>query len=56
MGRIDAAVGDADALAYSADRAGNTFRGEIDHPPWPLQKAQGTVNINTLGDGLGIQM
>ena len=54
-GSLDAWLTDRYCL-YSADRAGNTYRGEIDHPPWPLQKAQGTVHINTLGDALGIDL
>ena len=41
---------------YSADASGRIYRGEIDHPPWPLQKAEATIPINTLGDSLGIEM
>lgn len=41
---------------YSADRAGHLYRGEIDHAPWPLQTAEADVQVNTLGDWLGIQM
>jgi len=41
---------------YSADPARKIFRGEIDHPPWPLQKAQAVIHANTLGDWLGIDM
>jgi len=41
---------------YSADHAGNTFRGEIDHPPWLLQNAEATIHVNTLGDAFGIEM
>ncbi len=52
-GSLDAWLTDRYCL-YSADRAGNTYRGEIDHPPWPLQKAEATIQINTLGVGLGI--
>lgn len=54
-GSLDAWLTDRYCL-YSADRAGNTYRGEIDHPPWPLQRAEATIHINTLGDGLGIEM
>jgi len=41
---------------YAADRHGNIYRGEIDHPPWPLQKAQAEFEHNTLGEWLGIGM
>src|SRR4051812_13232319 len=37
---------------YTADRAGNVYRGEIDHEPWPLQPAIAEVTANTLGDWL----
>ena len=52
-GTLDAWLTDRYCL-YSADRAGNTYRGEIDHPAWALQKAEATIHINTLGDWLGI--
>ena len=38
------------------DDAGNLYRGEIDHDRWPLQPAAGDVEVNTLGDWLGIEM
>lgn len=41
---------------YAADRAGYLYRGEIDHKPWPLQRAAAEVQVNTLGDWLGIEM
>jgi uncharacterized protein len=41
---------------YSADGAGNVYRGEIDHEPWPLQQAVAEVRVNTLGEWLGIEM
>jgi hypothetical protein len=54
-GTLDAWLTDRYCL-YSADRAGNTYRGEIDHPAWPLQKTEATIHMNTLGDGLGISL
>ena len=54
-GTLDAWLTDRYCL-YAADRAGDTYRGEIDHAPWPLQKAEATIHINTLGDALGIAM
>jgi uncharacterized protein YqjF (DUF2071 family) len=41
---------------YAADAAGCLYRGEIDHEPWPLQRAAADVRVNTLGDWLGIEM
>jgi uncharacterized protein len=41
---------------YSVDGAGRLFRGEIDHDRWPLQRAEADVQVNTLGDWLGIEM
>jgi uncharacterized protein YqjF (DUF2071 family) len=41
---------------YAADGAGHVYRGEIDHEPWPLQPADAEVEVNTLGDWLGIEM
>lgn len=41
---------------YALDRAGLLYRGEIDHQPWPLQRAVADISLNTLGDWLGIEM
>jgi len=41
---------------YSAYGAGRIWRGEIDHEPWPLQLAEAAIEVNTLGDWLGIEM
>jgi len=41
---------------YSADSAGKIYRGEIDHEPWPLQRAEAEILVNTLGDWLGIPL
>ena len=41
---------------YATDSRGRLYRGEIDHDPWPLQPAAADVQVNTLGDWLGIQM
>ena len=54
-GTLDAWLTDRYCL-YSADRAGNVYRGEIDHPPWPLQNAEATIDTNTLGGALGIHI
>jgi uncharacterized protein YqjF (DUF2071 family) len=54
-GTLDAWLTDRYCL-YSADPSGNTYRGEIDHAPWPLQRAEASIHKNTLGDSLGIRM
>jgi uncharacterized protein len=41
---------------YSADNEGRVYRGEIDHEGWPLQHAEAEVQVNTLGEWLGIEM
>ena len=41
---------------YSADALRRIYRGEIDHQPWPLQKASASIHRNTLGDWLGIEL
>ena len=41
---------------YAADAQRGIYRGEIDHQPWPLQRAQATIHANTLGDWLGIEL
>ncbi|MFT5432201.1 MAG: hypothetical protein ACI9OJ_002900, partial [Myxococcota bacterium] len=34
---------------YAADRRGRIHRGEIHHLPWPIQKAEAEISINTMG-------
>ncbi len=41
---------------YAADKEGRVYRGEIDHEPWPLQQAEAEIQVNTLGDWLGVEM
>lgn len=41
---------------YSSDALGRIYRGEIDHQPWPLQRATATIHTNTLGKWLGIDL
>ena len=40
---------------YAADRKGNIYRGEIDHPPWRLAKANCEITTNTMLDWLGLE-
>jgi uncharacterized protein len=41
---------------YTADKAGNIYRGEIDHEPWPLQLADANVEVNTVAEPLGVKL
>ena len=39
---------------YSANASGRTYRGEIHHPPWALQKAEVQLKENTMASGAGL--
>jgi uncharacterized protein len=54
-GSLDSWLTDRYCL-YSSDNQGRVYRCEIDHECWPLQPAEAEVQINTLGDWLGIEM
>jgi uncharacterized protein YqjF (DUF2071 family) len=41
---------------YAADRAGRLFRGEINHPPWPLQPAEAEITTNSMAAAHGIAL
>jgi uncharacterized protein YqjF (DUF2071 family) len=41
---------------YSADRQGRVYRGEIHHPPWPLQPAEAHFESNTMTAPLGLTL
>jgi uncharacterized protein YqjF (DUF2071 family) len=41
---------------YCADRHGRVFRGEIHHPPWPLQAAEAKWQRNTMTEQLGFPL
>ncbi|MEM7313003.1 MAG: DUF2071 domain-containing protein [Planctomycetota bacterium] len=40
---------------YAADRSGNLLKGEIDHPPWPLQHAEAVTKCNTMLEWLNLK-
>ena len=40
---------------YVSDRRGRILRGEIDHPPWPLQQAELVLEENTMLDWLDLE-
>jgi uncharacterized protein YqjF (DUF2071 family) len=41
---------------YTVDEAGTPLRGEIQHPPWPLQRAEATIARNTMTEPWGIEL
>lgn len=41
---------------YTADAQQRLYRGEIDHPPWPLQLGEATIRENTMTLPTGIQL
>jgi uncharacterized protein YqjF (DUF2071 family) len=41
---------------YSADGRGNLYRADIDHLPWPLQRAEAEVQTNTMARASGIEL
>ncbi len=41
---------------YCGNNRGGLFRGEIDHPPWELSQAACTIETNTMGKPLGLEL
>ena len=41
---------------YAIDPYGRVLVGEIDHPPWPLQRAEGEFERNTMTEDLGVEL
>lgn len=41
---------------YSESKRGRLCRGEIDHQPWMLSQAACTINTNTMGVPLGLEL
>lgn len=41
---------------YTLDAEQRVLRGEIHHPPWPLQSAEADISLNTMGDEVGIAL
>lgn len=41
---------------YSTDARGRVRRGEIHHPPWPLQAAEAELGTNTLAAAAGLRL
>jgi uncharacterized protein YqjF (DUF2071 family) len=41
---------------YVVDDRGRALRADIHHPPWPLQPAGATIELNTMARWLGIEL
>ena len=41
---------------YSADRHGHLYRGHIHHSPWPLQRAEAAISVNTMSEQIGLPL
>jgi uncharacterized protein YqjF (DUF2071 family) len=41
---------------YALSRRGEVLAAEIDHPPWPLQPAEATLDRNTMADAHGVAL
>jgi uncharacterized protein YqjF (DUF2071 family) len=41
---------------YTADGRGRLLRGEIHHPPWPLQPAESRIECETLSRAAGLEV
>jgi uncharacterized protein len=41
---------------YTVDEELRVYRGEIHHPPWPLQPARAEIAVNTMTAPLGIDL
>ena len=41
---------------YTLDENRTVYRGEIHHPPWPLQAAEATIDVNTMGAQIELEL
>lgn len=41
---------------YTHDAHGNVYRGEIEHPAWPLQRAHAEIEHNHMTEWIGIRL
>jgi uncharacterized protein len=41
---------------YTLNDDGQVVRGDIDHPPWPLQQARAEIFRNTMGRQIGVEL
>lgn len=56
-------IGDKPGVYFFSLDAGNPladgatlYRGDIHHPPWPLQRAEAEIEINTMAAAAGIRL
>jgi uncharacterized protein YqjF (DUF2071 family) len=41
---------------YTLDDDGNVWRGDIHHRPWPIQAAEADIELNTMGEQIGVDL
>jgi uncharacterized protein YqjF (DUF2071 family) len=41
---------------FTLDRSGRVIRGDVDHPPWPLQPAEASIAVNSMTTPFGIDL
>lgn len=41
---------------YAADRRDDVFRADVDHCPWPLQRAEAGIEANTMVEAMGLRL
>ena len=41
---------------FTVDASSRAYRVDIHHPPWPLQRAQSEISINTMASAAGIDL
>lgn len=39
---------------YCTDARGRLYRGEVHHDPWPLQRAEAQITVNTMVQGIAL--
>lgn len=41
---------------YAQARDGRIYRGDIHHPPWPLQTAEAHIDVNSMAEAAGVTL
>jgi len=41
---------------FTVDASSRAYRCDIHHPPWPLQRAEAEISINTMASAAGVQL
>jgi uncharacterized protein len=55
LGSLESFLTDRYCL-YTVDDRGRPLRGEIHHAPWPLQRADAEITLNTMAAPLGLEL